>query len=481
MTESENQVVNYQNHNIYLACLSDEEFEYIVDVVRKGDLEPLHKHNAKGVESGVFDDNICEYIKYTEKLFFYGGMPYLYENGTYHQDVGGTKVKSLIKSLILPEFINIKTIDRVYELLKIDADIQRSFEDLNRQPLHTIAFTNGLLDVLDGKLYSYSEIDAEDLYIINQLPHKYPTSEPPHDRIDKWLDFICLDPDDKEMLLQYAGLCMTHDTRQQKFLMLKGKGGQGKSIVINMINAVVGEENLSHLALETISGNKFMAWTLLGKLVNSCGDLRNKPLEDITVIKKLVGEDPIDAEIKYAIAPVSFLNYAKLLFSANEIPLIKNERTDGFYRRLLVLEMPNTPPEINPNLTSELKEQLDGFIWLAVQALQRMYGRDGNGKIIISKNSKTQTEKHKYFSDSVSGFIHEMLNEDESGRVSTTDMWKMYQHYCEEEECQGLGKKSFFKALEDKGYPRPDERFFLGLSKKPADWKKADGTEPFTK
>ena len=37
------------------------------------------------------------------------------------------------------------------------------------------------------------------------------------------------------MFWQYLGYCMTADTRFQKFLMVKGKGGTGKSIAISFI------------------------------------------------------------------------------------------------------------------------------------------------------------------------------------------------------------------------------------------------------
>lgn len=58
--------------------------------------------------------------------------------------------------------------------------------------------------------------------------------------IRKYLDSSIPDKTDQQMFWQYLGYCMTTDTRFQKFLMIKGKGGTGKSIAISFIQHVVG-------------------------------------------------------------------------------------------------------------------------------------------------------------------------------------------------------------------------------------------------
>jgi P4 family phage/plasmid primase-like protien len=470
--------MEYAGINIDLSYLSDEDMQEVADIIESGNLEPLHKHNAKGAISGVYDNNFVVYIKYQYHFFFYGGMPYLYDQGTYKKDENGLRLQQIIKELIIPEFINVKTIKRIYELLQIDSDLQKKYEELNQHELGTIPFNNGLLDVKAWKLYRYDDLNAEKLNIINQVPHYFSRiQEPPHDIIDKWLDFICSDQDDKEMLLQYSGLCLTNDTRQQRFLMIKGKGGTGKSVLINLINDSVGKENTAYLSLEMLTKKDFLTKNVMGKTLNCCADLETKALEETAIIKKLIGEDEITADIKYSVSPITFKNYAKFLFSTNEIPIIKSERTNGFYRRMLVLEMNTTPQEVNPNLLSELESQIDGFIWLSVKALKRMYEA---GNITVSKNSKRITDQHQYFSDTVSGFIHAELIDNPSGTIQTSDLTRAYKAFCEREERQALGRNSFLKALEDKGYHRKTERIFVGLSFKPKDFEPADQQElPF--
>jgi hypothetical protein len=144
-----------------------------INDIQQGDLEILHKHNKNGSISGVFDNNIVEFIKHTEGLFFLGGTPYLFSNGVYKPDKTGAALKCKIKGLILPEFINAKTINRVYDLFAMDSELQVTYDELNQYPLYSVPFKNGLYDALNKQFYSYSDIGMDIVAgwrIINQIP-----------------------------------------------------------------------------------------------------------------------------------------------------------------------------------------------------------------------------------------------------------------------------------------------------------------------
>ena len=68
---------------------------------------------------------------------------------------------------------------------------------------------------------------------INQIPHEYkPDAVYQGKRTEEFLSFICPEPDNREMALQFAGYTHTKDVGQQKFLVLLGEGGSGKSTFI---------------------------------------------------------------------------------------------------------------------------------------------------------------------------------------------------------------------------------------------------------
>ena len=146
-----------------------------------------------------------------------------------------------------------------------------------------------------------------------EIPHKYdPDAKYNGTKMEEYLNFICEEEDSREMLLQFVGYCLTKDVGQQKFLVLNGEGGTGKSTVIRLIEALTGSRNVSNISLTDLQ-QRFASFGLMGKLLNSCADLEIQALEDTSVIKKILGEDTLRAEQKGKDA-ISFKSYAKLIF-----------------------------------------------------------------------------------------------------------------------------------------------------------------------
>lgn len=408
------------------------------------DLTPFHILNASGQAVGVFDNAIFEHIKANYDIFIYGSIPYIYGNGYFKSDETGANLKTIIRGYILPQFIKSTTIQRIYNLFLQDIELIASFEDLNNYPSHWICFRNGMYDAINSKLLPHSP----KYKAINQIPHIFEKQKSSSGKnIEKYLDFICEDKSDREMLLQYIGYCLVKDTTQQKFLVLTGVGGSGKSTLIKLIERIVGVANISNISLTDLQ-QRFACIGLMGKLLNSCADLEISALEETSLIKKILGEDALRGESKGKDA-ISFKSYAKLMFSTNELPLVKSEKTNGFYRRLLVLTMNKIPLTKNPNLFEELENEIDYLLQISVEALERMYK---NKLITVSKGSEIAVSQLWKDSDTVEAFLSEMCERCEESKIERGVLYKVYESYCEENERQALTRNNFYKSLRIKGY-----------------------------
>ena len=406
----------------------------------------FHNLDNKGNPASVNDSRVYTYIKKTHHIFVFGEVPYVYRHGYYNCDVNGTILKTLIRGCLLEYFIKSNTIKRIYELFLQDDDLVKEASELNDYAGNWINFENGMYNAKDGKLYRHDWT----IYCTNQIPWSYrPDGDHgPGDEIEKFLKFAVPDPDDREMLLQYIGLCCTKDTRQQKMLIMCGDGGTGKSTVIKLIESIVGRRNTSNVPMSKMT-ERFTVVFMMGKLLNSCADLEIDALDDVSIIKQLIGEDEIKAEHKGK-AVFSFENCAKMLFSTNELPLVRNEKTDGFYRRLLVLTMNQKPEKRDVNLKDKLKTQLPYLLHISMQALRRMYKA---GSITVSRNSEIATQQLRKDSDSIEAFLADnCVKGTQSDRIDRKDLYDKYQEYCKEWECQAHQKKNFFKALRNKGF-----------------------------
>ena len=308
------------------------------------DLNKFHRFNEQGKRIGVFDMEIVDYLIQTVPFFMLGSTPYIYKDGCYHEDRNGIHLKSHIQKLIFRDCIKVTTIQGIYNLLVSQTQVQKHFSDLNNQPSHWVNFQNGYFDVMEWRL-----IEHDTRYLmINQIPFSFHPEQVETVltggiQIRRYLDFSIPDKTDQQMFWQYLGYCMTTDTRFQKFLMIKGKGGTGKSIAVSFIQHIVGIGNYSSMSLQNLN-QRFYPTGLFGKLLNACADIPSTAMESVDIIKKAVGEDTLLYE-KKGQDPTQFNSYAKLLFSANEMPLNLDDKTNAYYRRLLVLDINRTIPE----------------------------------------------------------------------------------------------------------------------------------------
>lgn len=395
--------------------------------------------------TGAFDSKIRNHLLQHNNIFVCG-CPYIYSNGIYQADYSGTKLKAIIEQYLYPKYQKNSVIRQIYNLIIDTNSIQRSFDNLNTFPETYINFQDCILDVA-----TMTEIPHNpNFYAINQIPFEWRNIKNTTDgaEIEKFFDFIFTSNDDRKMVLEYVGLCFTKDTRQQRFLTLCGVGGTGKSVLIRLIETATGRNNISNVSLQELS-KRFNTSLLVGKLLNSCADLSAEMLEDSSVMKKLLGEDSIFAERKGE-QGFMFNNYSKLLFSTNSLPIIASERTNGFYRRLLILKMDKQPEKVDTTLFSKLAAEIHYFIKLSVQALHEMYVR-GNC-ITISKNSELAVQQMWKDSDVVQAWLDDCCTLDTDAKTDRTKAFENFQKYCEKEERQAMTKNGFYKALRNKNF-----------------------------
>ena len=421
----------------------------------------FHNLNAKGEPISVCDARIYKYLTHTQHIITVGKLAYIYQNGYYAEDIEETILPSLIADCILERFLTSAIVARIHRMFFQKAELTKRPEELNQHRPWHVNFKNAMFNVRKWELYPH----MPRMLSINQIPWEFdPNADPgPGTEIEKFLSYSVPEADDREMLLQYIGLCFTTDVSQQKMLVICGEGGTGKSTLINLIQDVIGARNISNVSLNELA-ERFKPILLMGKLLNSCADLEIDALDDVSMTKKLVGEDKVDGEHK-GLRPVSFNNYSKLLFSTNELPLVRNEKTQGFFRRLLVLTMDKEPQSKDPELKYKLRKEIPYLIHISMQALRRMYEQGG---ITISENSKKATRQLRMDSDTVAAFLEEwcIVTKDEKDKVDKTSLFDKYSEYCKETERQAHTKTNFFKALRNKRFHEgrtSKARCFCGL------------------
>ena len=403
-------------------------------------------YSDKGTPIKPLDNKIAIYVAEKHHVIVVDSRPYIYNNGVYKLDKDGKYVKSLIKSMLLEKDKTYNIIQRIYNLLIDVTSINFGYDDVNKYPKYWINFENGMLDTKTMELKEHSP----NYYSINQIPHNYkPDAEYKNTVADVFIRDIMPDKADRDMFYTYCGYCMTRETFLQKFLVLIGTPGTGKSTLLNMIIDTIGEENIQGLTIKDISENKFSGPLLVGKLINVCADLPKEPLKAVDTMKKLTGEDGLQCEIKHGASFYVKNMYVRLAFSTNEMPISLDEQSNAWYRRLLMLNIPKKGKYIE-NLKQGLKESIPGFIALCVRRLNCLY--QTKTKTIDSPNSMQLVTDYYHDSDSVQSWLDDCCKKVQGSRAETKEAYQLYCKYCDENDISTISSRKFHSNLKTKGF-----------------------------
>ena len=410
-------------------------------------LDYYHRFSENNKPVGTYDIRIVNRIMASVPFFMMFGVPYIYDNGVYLEDPDGIRLKAMIQEYVMPQFIKSSTISSIYQLLITQAGLSRQYYEINNHPKHWINFRNGWFDPVEQEMHDHDP----KYYSVNQIPFdfdlKWLDAEPTGEITEEYLKTSIPDEADRKMFWQYLGYCMTVDTGFQKFLMIKGRGGTGKSVLVSIFQHIIGMRNMASISLQNLN-QRFYATGLFGKLINACADIPGTALENVDVIKKAVGEDTLLYERK-GMDATHFRSYAKLLFSANELPLNLDEKSNAYYRRLMILTM-NTPPA---NKDMKLKDKVCVETpFIIAKAVKALIGLYEDGCFTESDRSRMCVEELHRAADTIKAFLDAKIESIPGRKIYRAKMYEAYNEYCEAEERSAHKKTSFFQLMEDKGY-----------------------------
>lgn len=327
----------------------------------------------------------------TDVLFGPDGTYWVYEDGVYRKDefIIQRRVNKILGTLAGPTPTN-----RIKHI--IDPELEMLSHDL---PEHTY------INVLNG-MYNYErqflEPHSPAFHSIVQLPIWYdPTATCPI--FDHFLGRVC-PQDSLEVLWEIIAYLLVPGNPFQKAILFYGPGSNGKSTFINVMEQMVGRNNCSNITLKQLA-RIFEPAELLGKQLNTVGDLDLKYHKETETFKKITGGDPITAQRKNK-DPFTFINWAVPLFAANSF-WASYDQSNGYFRRWEIVSFPNKVSERDFDTSiSEMTtpDQLAGIFNKAMKHLPTLMKR-GHFKLnYINQIMKTEFEQE---SDNVAQWLED--------------------------------------------------------------------------
>ena len=430
------------------------------------DLHSFHKYNKEGQPVKVLDVPLTDYIKLNNSYFSIGGVPYVYHNGVYKNNIYDDETKTflsseqylhkIIRNLTHDSVMDYNIRERIMKLLISDSMVNDSVMSrfINRYPDEYINFKNGMYDMNSGILLDHDpkyksinqipytlDLDLIDNVTLEDIPNFY-----------KFLSTTFNDKGNIEMFLQYLALSLTKKS-PQSVLYIQGVAGSGKSLLLNFITELIGFENISNITIQSL-GERFTNSRLFGKQLNIYADLPTNALEKGDYFKTVFGNDGITVEQKYKDA-FTFIPYVKGIFSMNRIPSYVDEKSDGYYRRILIIKI-KKKGEFIDDLQNKLKDEIPLIIPLLISKLKIVI--DNAWNVFESRSSKLEKEILKIETDPVQAFITECTKKVESDSWSLvkdpprTLVYSYYKTYCEENGRKELSRQKFYGELRERGF-----------------------------
>lgn len=285
-----------------------------------------------------------------------------------------------------------------------------------------INFQNGTGEVINGQFHLRSFSAAD--FITYQLPYEY-DSKATCPMFDKYLLKVLPDEESRILLQEFCGFIFTK-LNIEKCLMLIGSGDNGKSVFFNILNALIGKENVLNYPLGLFA-HEYNRSKLVNILLNYCSE-KGVDLSADT-FKALISGEPLQAREIYG-KPFTIRNRAKFIFNTNTLPK-ETEATEAYFRRYLIIpfEQKISKDEKDIDLADKIIEsELAGvFNWVLV-GLQRIVK---SRKFSECAKSAKIVEDFKKNSDSVQVFLEEENYEISiNNPMPLKELFQNYKSFC---------------------------------------------------
>ena len=386
--------------------------------------------------SAFLFDKFAIFLKNNNHIIRINNQLHIYKDGIY---VSG---KANIEAAMIQHIPSLNRAKRTEVLEYLNISIQDS---INSNDADWIAFENGVYNIFDD---TFSEFSA-DYIITNKIGWNYNPAAYSK-AADEMLNRVsCDDPLIRGLLEEMIGYCFYRRNELRKAFIFTGDGSNGKSTFLSVIQSLLGEENISSLDMKEL-GDRFKTAEMVGKLANIGDDIGDEFIGNPAIFKKLVTGERVSVEQKGR-DPFEFNNYSKLIFSANDIPRIKDKSGAVLDRLVIVpfnakftVEKDGYKQDIRRDLVGHA-DVMEYLIKLGIAGLKRILERQ---QFTVSTKVQDELDDYRQRNNPIIGFIREC--EEEDFRIEnepTNKVYKRYQEYCLANTLQAMSNIEFSKQI----------------------------------
>lgn len=344
-------------------------------------------------------------------------------------------------------------------------------------PRDLIVFNNGILHVpafLGGEPESKYLLDSTpDLFTTVALPFAFdPTAACP-----SWKAFLRTslgdDGDKIRLLREWLGYCLTPDTTLHKLMYLRGPTGAGKSVILNIMCKMVGEDQAASTSFRDLCGDFGLA-PLVGKQLCVIPDIRVSAKTDVMrgleLLLNITSGDAVQINRKFKDAMSRYKLMTRVVIAGNDFIDVP-DHAGAMVRRLNVIEFSQSfVGREDWHLEEKLTPEIPGIAVWALIGLKRL--RE-TGQFTVPTSSRIAMQEWRISNSPIASFIDECTQAEPKGEVVQEELWDCWSKWSEERRIAPISKSRFLERMRSNAphvisdcYDRGGHKFnvFRGLS-----------------
>jgi putative DNA primase/helicase len=304
----------------------------------------------------------------------------------------------------------------------------------------------------NGELYWENEqwtlkAHRRDSYRTTILPVTY-DPKAPAPRFACFLEEIFRNDPDKAqkkiLLCEAIGYSLLSTCEYEKFFLLIGPGANGKSVVMDMLAAMVGPRHVCAVQPAQFD-NRFQRAHMQGKLVNLVTEIAEGHEIADAELKGIVSGELTTAEHKLK-PPFDFHPFATCWFGTNHMPHTR-DFSQALFRRALILTFNRVfaEHEQDKHLKDKLKAELPGILNIALEAVAGVFKRGGFTSPPSSEEAK---QEWRMESDQAAQFVEDCCEWMPHESETSANLYKKYTEWALEAGIRRtLSRKSFTQRI----------------------------------
>ena len=232
------------------------------------------------------------------------------------------------------------------------------------------------------------------------------------DRFLKELLEPALQEDDISLLQRYCGSVLLGPNQAQRILIIHGNGAAGKSTFVNILENLVGANNVADLRTQHLGG-RFETHAFLNKILLGAKDVNSDFLRSkgAKMLKSLVGGDELEAELKHGGKFKLHGTFQAIITSNSRLQIDCDGDEDAWRRRVMVVKFDREKPEKYIPDFANLLLQTEGegiLAWMVAGACAHLKELSETGGFCLSQS---QSERIDAFLLGAEGGAAEVLTQ----------------------------------------------------------------------